>query len=78
VQVSVTVNATERDLGTIDVRGGFKDYELAIPADTAAALAATHEPVRFTLRTETWNPSRTLGRDDPRELGVMVDRAAVR
>jgi hypothetical protein len=31
------------------------------------------------LRTPTWNPMKVLGTgDDNRELGVMVDRVAVR
>jgi len=67
-----------RTLGSIAVAGGFRDYDVAIPADVAASAAASGEPVRITLRTETWNPSRVLGTNDPRELGVMVDRVAVR
>ena len=68
----------DRLLGTVRVTGAFKDYDVAIPADVAAAAGATGEPVRITLRTETWNPLRVLGTPDPRDLGVMVDRVAVR
>ena len=60
------------------VAGGFREYDVDIPPDAAAAAAASGEPVRLTLRTQTWNPSRVLGTNDPRELGVMVDRVAVR
>ena len=50
----------------------------APPADVAAAAAATGEPVRVMLRTVTWNPLAVLGTSDPRDLGVMLDRVAVR
>ena len=65
-------------LGTVTVAGGFREYALDIPAGVAAAAAASGEPVRVTLRTQTWNPSRVLGTPDDRELGVMVDRVTVR
>jgi hypothetical protein len=69
----------DRDIGTVRVTsGGFKEYDVPVPADVAAAAAATGEPVRITLRTRTWNPRRILGTPDDRELGVMVDRVAVR
>lgn len=74
----VTVAIGERTLGTVRVAGGFRDYEVPIPADLAAAAAATGEPVRVTIRTQTWNPLATLGTNDPRDLGVMLDRVAVR
>jgi hypothetical protein len=75
----VTVLIADRLLGTIRVApGGFKEYAIPIPADVAAAAAATGEPVRLTLRTATWNPREILGTSDDRELGVMVDRVAVR
>jgi hypothetical protein len=60
------------------VNNGFREYDFAIPADVAAAAAATGEPVRITLRTATWNPREILGTPDDRDLGVMVDRVAVR
>jgi hypothetical protein len=69
----------DRLLGTVRVTsGGFTEYDVPIPADVAAAAAATGEPVRLTLRTTTWNPRTLLGTSDDRELGVMVDRVAVR
>lgn len=67
-----------QQIGSVHVTGGFREYDVAIPPDVAAAAAATGEPVRLTLRTETWNPLRTIGAPDPRDLGVMVDRVAVR
>ncbi|HYT65044.1 MAG TPA: glycosyltransferase family 39 protein [Vicinamibacterales bacterium] len=74
----VTVQIGDRSLGTVRVTGGFKEYDLAIPADVAATAAATGEPVRIALRTPTWNPLTVLGTTDDRELGVMVDRVAIR
>jgi len=74
----VTVLIGGRELGTIRVGDGFKEYDVAIPPDVAAAAAATGEPIRITLRTATWNPQVVLGTSDNRELGVMVDRVAVR
>jgi len=74
--VDVLIN--DRLLGRVRVSGGFQEYDVPIPADVAAAAAATGEPVRVTLRTATWNPLKTLGTADPRELGVMLDRVAVR
>jgi hypothetical protein len=46
--------------------------------DVAAGAAATGEPVRVMLRTATWNPLLVLGTPDDRDLGVMLDRVAVR
>jgi hypothetical protein len=74
----VTVLILGRELGTMRVADGFREYDVAIPPDVAAAAAATGEPVRITLRTPTWNPRVVLGTSDNRELGVMVDRVAVR
>jgi hypothetical protein len=74
----VTVLISGRELGTIRVANGFKAYDLPIPPDVAAAAAATGEPIRVTLRTVTWNPRTVLGTSDDRDLGVMLDRVAVR
>jgi hypothetical protein len=74
----LTVLMEDRVLGTVRVTGGFKEYDIPIPADMAAAAAAAGEPVRITLRTATWNPRILLGTNDDRELGVMVDRVAVK
>ena len=75
----VTVVIDDREIGTVRVTsGGFQEYDIPIPMDVAAAAAATGEPVRIALRTPTWSPRRILGTLDDRELGVMVDRVAVR
>jgi hypothetical protein len=74
----VTVAIGDRVLGIARVSGGFREYSLAIPADLAASVGATGEPVRITLTTPTWNPQVVLGTSDDRDLGVMLDRVAVR
>ena len=73
----VTALIGERLLGAVRVTSGFHEYDIPIPPDIAAA-AATGEPIRITLRTVTWNPREILGTSDDRNLGVMVDRVAVR
>jgi len=75
---NVTLSIGDRTLGSVTVANGFTEYDFAIPSELAATLAARGEPVRVTLRTTSWNPLRTLGTPDDRELGVMVDRVAVR
>ena len=75
--VAVTVLLGEQTLGTVHVSGGFREYDVPIAPDVAAAVA-TGEPVRITLRVPTWNPQALLGSPDGRDLGVMVDRVAVR
>lgn len=74
----VTLLIGDRPLGTVRVGNGFAEYDFAIPADVALSAAAHGEPVRLALRTTTWNPLRALGTPDDRDLGVMVDRVAVR
>jgi hypothetical protein len=77
-QAIVRILLNDRELGAVQVTNGFHEYDVAIPSDLAAAAAATGEPVRVTLRTDTWNPVKLLGAADDRELGVMLDRVAVR
>jgi hypothetical protein len=74
----VTFAIGDRTLGTVRVSGGFREYDIAIPADVVAAAAATGEPVRMTVTTSTWNPLALLGSPDDRDLGVMLDRVAIK
>jgi hypothetical protein len=74
----VTILVRDRLIGTVHVNGGLREYDVPLPDDVVAAAAASGEPVRFTLRTPTWNPLKTLGTPDDRDLGVMVDRVTVR
>jgi hypothetical protein len=64
-------------LGSVRVTDGFHPYRIPIPPEVAGAAAASGEPVRLTLETATWNPLRTLGASDARDLGVIVDRITV-
>jgi len=74
----VTVTLGQQVLGTVRVGRGFAPYTFDIPAATAADAAKSGEPVRLTIQTSTWNPQKVLGTPDDRDLGVMLDRAAVR
>jgi hypothetical protein len=74
--VHVLIEGT--DLGAVRVGHGFSEYDVAIPPELAADAARSGEPVRITLRTDTWNPLRVIGAPDSRDLGVMLDRVAVR
>jgi hypothetical protein len=65
-------------LGTVRVGNGFTPYVFPIPADLAKQASATGEPVELRLVTRTWNPHKVLGTPDDRNIGVMVDRVAVR
>jgi hypothetical protein len=67
-----------RPLGSARVTAGFRPYEFSLPADIATAAASSGEPLRLLLQTTVWNPHRTLGSADDRDLGVMVDRVSVR
>jgi hypothetical protein len=57
---------------------GFKPYVLEIPPALAARAAAKNAPVRLKLVAPVWSPEKALGTADDRELGVMVDRVAVK
>ena len=65
-------------LGTVTVGHGFQPYTLAIPPALATRAAAYRDPVELKLVTTLWNPHKVLGSPDDRDLGVMVDRVAVR
>jgi hypothetical protein len=65
-------------LGSATVRSGFLPYTFEIPAELAARAAAAGDPVELKLATPTWKPRTVLGTPDDRELGVMVDRVAVK
>jgi hypothetical protein len=74
----VAVLLNDRPLGTVRVENGFREYDVDVPPAIVAAAAATGEPVRVMLRTSTWNPAKLGISGDDRDLGVMVDRVAVR
>jgi hypothetical protein len=65
-------------LGRVEVEGTFRPYTLPIPQDLAMRAAAAADPVELRLVTTQWNPARVLGSADDRELGVMLDRVAIK
>jgi hypothetical protein len=74
----ITVFLQGQMLGSAVVEGGFRPYAFAIPPDLAARAAASDDPAELRLVTSTWNPHNVLGTSDDRNVGVMVDRVAVR
>ncbi|MGE0449441.1 MAG: hypothetical protein AB7Q29_07650 [Vicinamibacterales bacterium] len=74
----IAVTLGDRQLGTVTVRGGIEPYRFDIPADLAAALARQDGAAVLRLDTRTWNPARTIGGGDTRDLGVVLDRVEVR
>ena len=74
----VTVSLHGEELGTARVGNGFAAYSFPIGSELARRAAAFGDPVELALSSTTWNPHVTLGTADDRELGVMVDRVAIR
>jgi hypothetical protein len=70
--------SVDRILGVVTVTSGFKPYTVAIDPDLAALASENGEPVRFKLTTSVWIPQQVLGTSDDRDLGVMLDRVAVK
>jgi hypothetical protein len=73
----VTVRFNGTIIGTIDVRPGFQEYRLSLPADLVRLAAAATDPAQLTLESTVWVPRDFLGGTDDRRLGVMVDRVDV-
>ena len=74
---TVEVTLDEVELGTVTVTSSFEPYQFEIPLDLATRLQTSEEAGQLQLVTPTWNPGAVLGVDDPRDLGVMVDRITV-
>jgi hypothetical protein len=74
----VTVSLDNQSLGTLHVTDGFKLYTLAIPPALAESIAARGQPVQLKLACPVWIPQLVLGSSDDRDLGVMVDRVAIK
>ena len=77
-RAEVEVSVGETVLGRVTVDGDNRPYTFEVPADIAASAAASDEPVRLRLRSNTWSPRRVLGVPDDRDLGVMLARIEVR
>lgn len=65
-------------LGASDVTPGFGDYRFALPQALAEAAAQSDAPATLRLVSTVWSPLAALNRPDNRELGVMLDKVAVR
>jgi hypothetical protein len=77
-QADVTVSLDNQVLGTVRVADGFKPYTVAIPPALAQAIAARGQPVQIKLACPVWVPQAVIGGADGRDLGVMVDRVAIK
>ena len=73
----VTVRFNGTIIGTIDVKPGFQEYRLPIPAELAHAAGQAVDPAQLTLESTVWVPRDYLGGNDMRRLGVMIDRVDV-
>lgn len=78
IPCDVNVSLHNQLLGTVRVGDGFAPYQFTIPPELAARAAAFDDPVELTFAISVWNPHKQLGSPDDRDLGVMVDRVAVR
>ena len=65
-------------LGTVTVTKEFAPYTFRIPPALAERAAAFRDPVELKLVSTLWNPQKSMGTPDDRDLGVMLDRVAVR
>jgi hypothetical protein len=74
----LAVTLDDTPLGSVRVTNGFKPYTLAIPPALARAIGAKGRPVQLKLTTPVWIPQQVLGTPDSRDLGVMIDRVAIK
>jgi hypothetical protein len=61
-------------LGAVTTGEAFSPFSFDVPPELAARIAAAEEAAQLRLVSRTWNPSRLIGANDNRDLGVMVDR----
>ncbi|MBL8111325.1 MAG: hypothetical protein JNK60_00450 [Acidobacteria bacterium] len=72
--VSVLVSIAEKAAGHLEIPpGAFNEVRLGIPPDVAAAFLAA-DPVMIRLRMATTTPKEKGQGEDPRPLGIAVDR----
>ncbi len=77
-RAEVEVSLGEQVLGRATVGADVTAYTFDVPAELAAAAAASEDPARLRLRTNTWRPRTAIGAPDDRDLGVMLSRVEVR
>jgi hypothetical protein len=75
---TVEVSLEGRTLGTATVGADPMPYSFHVPRDLAVAVAGNNDTALLKLVSSTWNPRAALGVNDPRDLGVMVDRIDLR
>jgi hypothetical protein len=74
----VTVALDDQILGTLHVTPGFTAYALSIPTPLAQSIATRGQSVQLKLTSTVWIPEQVVGTSDSRDLGVMVDRVALK
>jgi hypothetical protein len=67
----------DRQIGSATVGSGIEPYRFAIPPAAAERLGHSDAAAQLRIDTATWNPARTIGAGDTRDLGVMLDRINV-
>jgi hypothetical protein len=75
-RVDVSINGTA--IGHAMVTSEFEAYTFAIPALARPATTSSDQAALVQVATNTWQPRRTLGTSDDRELGVMVRRIEIK
>ncbi len=74
---TVDILLADRRLGTATVTEDVLPYEFTIDEDHAAEIIGRDEVIQVSITSDTWNPSETMGAEDARELGVIVDRLRI-
>ena len=74
---TVEVALNDLHLGTVTVTDRFDPHRFEIPVDLATELETDEAPGRLRMISTTWKPGEVLGVDDPRELGVMLERVTL-
>ena len=70
----VDVYVNQHLLGTAVPTNSFEPFTFELPPGVVTEIEASEEAPVLRLDTPTWNPQATLGSNDTRDLGVMVDR----
>ncbi len=74
----VTVFLGEREIGTAEPDGQFRDHAFAISPELARELSEARTAPEVRIESTTWTPRDVMGGDVDRQLGVMIDRAEIR
>jgi hypothetical protein len=74
----VSVAIDDHVLGEIAPEREVSPFTLTLPSGLLGDLRSRADPPRLRLQVPTWNPRKTIGIPDDRELGVMVARVEVK